>query len=68
MAVSTSAKPRPFEMMAPMALLPLGSCESTQMVTAAAGMLPSARRRVTAQSMCPLRPCATVPPALVSAA
>ena len=68
MAVSTSAKPRPFEMMAPMALLPLGSCESTQMVMAAAGMLPSARRPVIAQSMWPFLSCATVPPALVSAA
>jgi hypothetical protein len=27
MAVSTSAKPRPFEMIAPMVLLPLGSCD-----------------------------------------
>jgi hypothetical protein len=52
-------------MIAPMVLLPLGNCDSTQMVTAAAGMLPSARRPVIAQSICPLRPCATVPPALV---
>jgi hypothetical protein len=68
MAVSSSAKPRPCEMIAPMVLLPLGNCDSTQMVTAAAGMLPSARRPVIAQSICPLRPCATVPPALVMAA
>ena len=55
-------------MTAPMVLLSLGISESTQMVSAAAGMLPAARRPVTCQSICPLRPCATVPPALVSAA
>jgi len=48
--------------------VPYGMLSSAQIVSAAAGMLPAASRRVMRQSTWPFLACTAVPPALVMAA